>query len=278
MALNCAAIPDELLESELFGHEKGAFSGAVARRVGKFEAASGGTLLLDEISEMDARLQAKLLRALQEREVDRVGGASPVKIDVRVLATSNRDLQAEIRNGRFRADLFFRLNVVGVTLPALRERRTDIAALARHYAQHYARLNDVPHRPLSAAATAMLEAYHWPGNVRELENAMHRAVLLASSDEIGPEAIELDAAREAAPQLARSQPAHGATASVTGLVGRSVDDVERALILETLGHTSGNRTHAATILGISIRALRNKLKLYAQQGMEVTPPMAGEAA
>ncbi len=280
VALNCAAIPDELLESELFGHEKGAFSGAVARRLGKFEAASGGTLLLDEISEMDARLQAKLLRALQEREVDRVGGTSPVKIDVRVLATSNRDLQAEIRNGRFRADLFFRLNVVGVTLPALRNRRGDIAALARHYAQRYATLNDVPNRPLSSVALAMLEAYPWPGNVRELENAMHRAVLLAQGNEIGPDAIELEAAApapQAEPRGAASQ-TQGLGSPVSGLVGRSVDDVERALILETLGHTSGNRTHAATILGISIRALRNKLKLYAQQGMAVTPPMAGEAA
>ena len=275
VALNCAAIPDELLESELFGHEKGAFSGAVARRLGKFEAASGGTLLLDEISEMDARLQAKLLRALQEREIDRVGGAGPVKIDVRVLATSNRNLQAEITAGRFRADLFFRLNVVGLTLPALRTRRADIAALARHYAQHYAQLNDVPRRPLSAAALAVLEAYAWPGNVRELENAMHRAVLLAQGDEIAPDAIEL----EAAASIAEPATPRGPTGSpVSGLVGRSVDDVERALILETLGHTSGNRTHAATILGISIRALRNKLKLYAGQGMTVTPPMATEAA
>ncbi len=282
VALNCAAIPDELLESELFGHEKGAFSGAVARRLGKFEAATGGTLLLDEISEMDARLQAKLLRALQEREIDRVGGAGPVRIDVRVLATSNRDLQAEIAAGRFRADLFFRLNVVGVTLPALRTRRADIAVLARHYAGHYAHLNDVARRPLSAAALAMLESHSWPGNVRELENAMHRAVLLAQGDEIGPDAIELEGAApaigaRAAPATATpSTPTTGSPVSF--LVGRSVDDVERALILETLGHTSGNRTHAATILGISIRALRNKLKLYAGQGMAVTPPMAGEAA
>lgn len=280
VALNCAAIPEDLLESELFGHEKGAFSGAVARRLGKFEAASGGTLLLDEVSEMDARLQAKLLRALQEREVDRVGGSSPVKIDVRVLATSNRDLQAEIRSGRFRADLFFRLNVVGVVLPPLRNRRADIAALARHYAQHYAALNDVAHRPLSAAALSALEDYAWPGNVRELENTMHRSVLLARGGEIGIGAIELDGAPSPtsdAPAVATRS--SGATiSSVSGLVGRSVDDVERALIIETLGHTSGNRTHAATILGISIRALRNKLKLYAQEGLLVPPPMTGEAA
>ena len=283
VALNCAAIPDDLLESELFGHEKGAFSGAVARRLGKFEAASGGTLLLDEVSEMDARLQAKLLRALQEREVDRLGGSSPVKIDVRVLATSNRDLQAEIRNGRFRADLFFRLNVVGVALPPLRSRRGDIAPLARHYAQHYASLNDIPHRPLSTAALSMLEAYTWPGNVRELENAMYRSVLLAQGDEIGTDAIELEGApapvvdANGAPVGAAAPPV-GNTSSVSALVGRSVDDVERALIIETLGHTSGNRTHAATILGISIRALRNKLKLYTQQGLAVPRPMTGEAA
>ena len=199
---------------------------------------------------------------------------------MRVLATSNRDLQAEIAAGRFRADLFFRLHVVGVTLPPLRSRSGDIAALARHYAQRYATLNDVPGRQLSAPALAMLEAYPWPGNVRELENAMHRAVLLAQGSEIGPEAIELEAApprptNEPRPVTPQTQ---SPGSPVTGLVGRSVDDVERALILATLGHTSGNRTHAATILGISIRALRNKLKLYAQQGMAVTPPMAGEAA
>ena len=191
VALNCAAIPENLLESELFGHEKGAFSGAVARRIGKFEAASGGTLLLDEVSEMDVRLQAKLLRAVQEREIDRLGGAAPVKVDVRILATTNRDLLAEVRRGTFREDLYFRLNVVSLRIPPLRERPGDIAPLADHFARKYAEVNGLPFRPLSPDAMLRLTAHGWRGNVRELENAMHRAVLLASGSEIGIEAIEL---------------------------------------------------------------------------------------
>jgi DNA-binding NtrC family response regulator len=266
IALNCAAIPENLLESELFGHEKGAFSGAVARRCGKFEAADGGTLLLDEISEMDVRLQAKLLRAIQEREIDRVGGASPVRINVRILATSNRDLRCEIDARRFREDLYFRLNVVNLRLPPLRERPADIPALATHYARLYSQANGLPPRPLSKAALARLCAYGWRGNVRELENTLHRAVLLADGDEIGADAIDL--------QDAKPTP----TARAPGLVGRSVEDVERQLILETLSHTLGNRTHAAVILGISIRALRNKLRDYTQAGLHVPPPnMAGSA-
>jgi two-component system, response regulator FlrC len=273
VALNCAAIPDNLLESELFGHERGAFSGAVARRVGKFEAAHGGTLLLDEISEMDVRLQAKLLRAIQEREIDRLGGAAPVKVDVRILATSNRDLPAEVAAGRFREDLYFRLNVVALRLPALRERPGDIPALADHYARRYAELNGIPHRPLSRAALLRLGSHGWRGNVRELENTVHRAVLLAEGDEIGVEAIE----------LAPSSPAPAAEAPsgaspIGALVGRTMEEVERDLIIETLGHTLGNRTHAATILGISIRALRNKLRDYAQSGVAVPPPAGVGAA
>ncbi|MGI4950913.1 MAG: sigma-54 interaction domain-containing protein, partial [Janthinobacterium lividum] len=184
VALNCAAIPENLLESELFGHEKGAFSGAVARRLGKFEAATGGTLLLDEISEMDVRLQAKLLRAIQEREIDRVGGSAPVRVDVRILATSNRDLPQEVSAGRFREDLYFRLNVVGLRLPALRDRPGDIPALAEHYARRYAEVNGLPYRPVSRDALQRLVSYGWRGNVRELENTIHRAVLLSSGREI----------------------------------------------------------------------------------------------
>ncbi len=270
VALNCAAIPDNLLESELFGHEKGAFSGAVARRIGKFEAADGGTLLLDEISEMDARLQAKLLRALQEREIDRLGGAAPVKVNVRILATTNRDLPAEIQRGTFREDLYFRLNVVSLRIPPLRERPGDIAALAEHFARHYAEVNGLPFRPLSREALLRLGSHSWRGNVRELENAIHRAVLLAEGDLIGIEAIELG---PPAPAV------HSASGGgVASLVGRRVEEVERDLIIETLGHTMGNRTHAATILGISIRALRNKLRDYAAQGVAVPPPAAGVAA
>jgi DNA-binding NtrC family response regulator len=273
VALNCAAIPENLLESELFGHEKGAFSGAVARRIGKFEAADGGTLLLDEISEMDVRLQAKLLRALQEREIDRLGGAAPVAINVRILATTNRDLLAEVAAGRFREDLYFRLNVVSLLVPPLRERPGDIAALADHFARVYAEVNGVALRPLAAAAHRRLAAHAWRGNVRELENTIHRAVLLASGPEIGSEAIELSPGTPGAVAVVRS-----GEGGVAGLVGRTMEEVERDLILETLGHTLGNRTHAATILGISIRALRNKLREYAAKGIPVTPPAAYAAA
>jgi DNA-binding NtrC family response regulator len=272
VALNCAAIPDNLLESELFGHEKGAFSGAVARRIGKFEAAHGGTLLLDEISEMDVRLQAKLLRALQEREIDRLGGGAPVKVNVRILATTNRDLPAEVQRGTFREDLYFRLNVVSLRIPPLRERPGDIAALAEHFVRRYAEVNGLPFRPLSREALLRLGSHSWRGNVRELENAIHRAVLLAEGDLIGIEAIELG------PPATAVQPAGAGAGGVASLVGRRMEEVERDLIIETLGHTLGNRTHAATILGISIRALRNKLRDYAAQGVAVPPPAAGVAA
>jgi DNA-binding NtrC family response regulator len=270
VALNCAALPETLIESELFGHEKGAFSGAVARRIGKFEAADQGTLLLDEISEMDVRLQAKLLRAIQEREIDRLGGASSVPVNVRILATSNRDLPAEIARGRFREDLYFRLNVVGLALPPLRDRPGDIAALAEHYARHYAGVNGLPHRQLTQAALARLASLPWRGNVRELENTLHRAVLLAQGEAIDLEAIEVSPGGAAPPS--------GAPGGMAQLVGRRMEEVERDLILHTLTHTLGNRTHAATILGISIRALRNKLRDYAQAGAAVPPPQAGLAA
>ncbi len=270
VALNCAAIPENLLESELFGHEKGAFSGALARRVGKFEAADGGTLLLDEVSEMEPRLQAKLLRALQEREIDRLGGAGPVRVNVRILATTNRDLAREAERGTFREDLYFRLNVVTLRVPPLRERPGDVAALAEHFARRYAEVNGIGFRPLSPAALAVLVAHGWRGNVRELENTIHRAVLLAEGVEIGPEAVELTQAASVA-----AVPVAGGVAE---LVGRTMEEVERDLILQTVGHTLGNRTHAATILGISIRALRNKLRDYAAQGIPVPPPAQGVAA
>jgi two-component system response regulator FlrC len=266
VSVNCAAIPENLLESELFGHEKGAFTGASARRIGRFEEASGGTLLLDEVSEMDPRLQAKLLRAVQEREIDRLGGSRPVKVDIRLIATSNRDLEAEVAAGRFREDLLFRLNVVNLHLPPLRERRGDLRPLADHFTTKYASANGLPARPLSDAAFARLRQHAWRGNVRELENCIHRAVLLASGDEIGAEAILLqgDAIAGRAKEPSGGLP----------LVGRTVAEVERHLILETLQHTLGNRTHAATILGISIRTLRNKLRQYGGEGV-VIPPSSG---
>ena len=277
ISVNCAAIPDNLLESELFGHEKGAFTGAVARRIGKFEEANGGTLLLDEISEMDVRLQAKLLRAIQERVIDRVGGGKPVPVNIRILATSNRDLGEAVRAGTFREDLLFRLNVVNLKLPPLRERPADILELAQHFAQLYARANGVTPRPISDAAKRQLAMNPWPGNVRELENTMHRAVLLATGDEIGPEAILApDGTRfDPAKPAAVAHAALAAEAVTRALVGRTVADVERDLILETLKHCFGNRTHAANILGISIRTLRNKLNEYAGDGVPVPPPANG---
>jgi DNA-binding NtrC family response regulator len=282
VALNCAAIPENLLESELFGHEKGAFSGAAARRVGKFEAADGGTLLLDEIGEMDIRLQAKLLRALQEREIDRIGGNAPVKIDVRILATTNRDLLSEVTAGRFREDLYFRLNVISLHVPPLRDRPSDIQALADHFARRFAEVNGLPARLLSEGARRRLAGHPWRGNVRELENTLHRAVLLAQGDWIDVDAIEVAPShpgqgnRPSAPAAVES--AGTGTTGVAALVGRRMEEVERDLILETLHHTLGNRTHAATILGISIRALRNKLRDYNAAGVRVPPPPAGLAA
>jgi DNA-binding NtrC family response regulator len=280
ISINCAAIPEHLLESELFGHEKGAFTGAVARRVGKFEEASGGTLLLDEISEMDVRLQAKLLRAIQERVIDRVGGAKPVPVDIRIIATSNRDLAEAVRAGTFREDLLYRLNVVNLKLPPLRARPGDILELAQHFVERYSRENGIAKRPISEEARRMLVANPWPGNVRELENTMHRAVLLASGEEIDPDAIRMpDGSPIAAGQGADARLAATAAATAEavnrGYVGRTVADVERDLILDTLDHCLGNRTHAAKILGISIRTLRNKLNQYADEGMNVPGP--GEA-
>jgi two-component system response regulator FlrC len=278
ISVNCAAIPEALLESELFGHEKGAFTGAVARRIGKFEEANGGTLLLDEISEMDVRLQSKLLRAIQERVVDRVGGSRPVPIDIRILATSNRNLVDAVREGTFREDLLFRLNVVNLKIPPLRARPADIVELGQYFAKKYADANGVPVRALSADARRTLMANHWPGNVRELENTMHRAVLMAVGDEIGADAILAPDGERLDKAKTMPAVAHAAMAAeqvTRSLVGRTVADVERDLILETLKHCLGNRTHAANILGISIRTLRNKLNEYSDDGMAIPPPNGG---
>jgi DNA-binding NtrC family response regulator len=280
ISVNCAAIPEHLLESELFGHEKGAFTGATARRIGKFEEASGGTLLLDEISEMDVRLQAKLLRALQERVIDRVGGGKPVPVDIRVIATSNRNLSEEVRKGTFREDLLYRLNVVNLKIPPLRERPADVHELSAHFAKKYALANGMPVRPLSALARIELARGRFPGNVRELENTIHRAVLLSTGPEIGPEAIRNPdgAPLGSGPRDAASRAAETAESVTRNFVGRTIADVERDLIFDTLGHTRGNRTHAANILGISIRTLRNKLNQYDDEGFAVPPPPSGVAA
>src|SRR3954451_14874979 len=278
IAVNCAAVPEPLLESELSGHEKGSFTGAIARRIGKFEESSGGTLLLDEISEMDVRLQAKLLRAIQERVIDRVGGAKPVPVNIRIVATSNCNLAEAVKAGTFREDLLYRLNVVNVKIPPLRERPADVMELADHFVKLYAKANGVT-RVLSSEARAQLIANRWPGNVRELENAMHRAVLIAPSEGIGPESIIAPDGARLEEQRAAPAVAHATFAAevvTRALVGRTVADVERDLILETLKHCLGNRTHAANILGISIRTLRNKLNEYADGGIPITPAGAGE--
>ncbi|MGB8842391.1 MAG: sigma-54 dependent transcriptional regulator, partial [Aliidongia sp.] len=207
ISVNCAAIPEQLLESELFGHEKGAFTGAVARRLGKFEEANGGTLLLDEITEMHPRLQAKLLRAIQEREIDRVGGSQPVKVDIRVMATSNRDLDEAVRQGQFRDDLYFRLNVVTLRVPALRERLQDIETLTDYFARKYAEHNGYEFRGISDTARRQLLGHHWRGNVRELENTIHRAVLLAGGGMIDSDALLLTGGRLGGEPASAAKPA-----------------------------------------------------------------------
>src|SRR5690606_26332080 len=266
--------PDTLLESELFGHEKGAFTGAVARRLGKFEEANGGTLLLDEITEMDVRLQAKLLRAIQEREIDRIGGSKPVKVDIRLIATSNRNLAEEVAKGTFREDLLFRLNVVNLELPPLRSRPGDVELLAQHFVKKYEEVNGVPGRALAEAEAAGLRQAPWRGNVRELENTMHRAVLLATGAQIELADIRLPDGSALVDAAGGGAAEGGEAAGGGSLVGRTVADVERDLIIDTLKHCLGNRTHAANILGISIRTLRNKLKQYTDEGLVI--PAANE--
>jgi len=280
IAVNCAAIPANLMESELFGHEKGAFTGALSRRLGKFEEANGGTLLLDEISEMDVGLQSKLLRAIQEREIDRVGGSKPVKVNIRILATSNRDLEAEVKKGTFREDLYFRLNVISLMLPSLKDRVDDIPPLADYFIEKYSKANALPPRKLTAEAIAKLKSHPWPGNVRELENIMHRAVLMAQGNVIDEQAILLPASsRPVAQAPAAAAPQAAAPSSAprkpNELVGRTVGDVEKELILDTLDHCLGNRTQAAQVLGISIRTLRNKLKQYQDEGTPVKSATGG---
>ena len=264
VAVNCAAIPENLLESELFGYEKGAFTGAVSRRIGKFEEANGGTLLLDEISEMDLRLQAKLLRAIQEKEIDRIGGKKPIKVDARIIATSNRNMEKEVADGAFREDLYFRLNVVMIEIPRLAERPGDIEPLTNYFIDKYVEANGLDPVELSPEAFKALKSHKWPGNVRELENTIHRGVLLSTDGHLMPDALRL--------QHSSASEAPATESSAAGLVGQTVADVERGLIIDTLDHCLGNRTHAANILGISIRTLRNKLKQYSADGFSVPSP------
>jgi two-component system response regulator FlrC len=244
VAVNCAALPENLLESELFGYEKGAFTGANTFKPGKFELAHNGTILLDEIGEMAPLLQAKLLRVLQEHEVDRIGGKRPIPIKVRVIATTNKDLRKLIARGQFREDLFFRLNVVPMRIPALRDRKDDLAVLTHYFSKKYG----VAEAVLDAETLQLLERYGWPGNVRELENLIHRAFALRRRLKITPADL-FDHTVESAE--------HGELQA-----GQSVEEMERKLIMTTLEQTNGNRTHAAKLLGISLRTLRNKLREY----------------
>ena len=262
ISVNCAAIPENLLESELFGHEKGAFTGAVSMRAGKFEQANGGTLLLDEISEMDVKLQAKLLRAIQEREIDRVGGTKPVKVDIRLLATSNRNLMEYVRAGNFREDLYYRLNVVGIKIPPLRDRPKDIAKLSYHFAEKYCAVNGLEQKSITSEAIEKLQNHSWPGNVRELENTMHRAVLLAPKDIIDADAVMLldqstvDSNTQIGDQNGEYADDHA------GLLARTMATVERDVILGTMDRCLGDNSHAAAILGISIKSLQKRLQEY----------------
>lgn len=280
VAVNCAALPESLLESELFGHEKGAFTGAQNRKIGKFELAHGGTILLDEISEMDLALQAKLLRVLQEREVDRVGGKDPVSIDVRVLATTNRNLEETVRDGKFRADLYYRLNVIPLTLPPLRERKSDVRLLTEHFMRQYLGEN-APMLPEDVLGTLM--AHPWPGNIRELQNAVQRAAILSQGKTPRESDFLLSMDRRAyfdalktencessrihhmvSKEIVGQSESQGVSMQIRS--GTTVQEMERALILETLRATDDNRTEAAKLLGISIRTLRNKLHEYRGEG------------
>lgn len=250
--VNCAALSAGLLESELFGHEKGSFTGAHQRKIGRFELADGGTLLLDEVSEIGVELQPKLLRALQEREIDRVGGDRSIPVNVRIVATSNRDLEKAVAAGEFREDLFFRLSVIPINLPPLRERKKDIDALAQHFVQRFARENGCSIDGVTDAVRELFQEYHWPGNVRELQNSIERAIVLAETPILDVEDFSL--------------PGRGGFTLRNGNdgleAGLTVGEMEKRLIMKTLDYCKGNRTRAADMLGISIRTLRNKLNEY----------------
>ena len=252
VALNCAALPDTLAESELFGHEKGAFTGAIGRKIGKFEQANKGTVVLDEISEMPLPLQAKLLRVLQEKEVDRIGGTRPVPVDARVVAISNVDLKTAVADGKFREDLYYRINVIPLMIPPLRERKDDIELLARHFIEKFNLANGKKVAAIDPAALAQLLDHGWKGNVRELENVIERAVLIGEGPSVLPEHLLLDSSANNADPPDRLAVKAGCT----------VKQMEKQLIFQTLNEVEDNRTQAAELLGISIRTLRNKLHEY----------------
>ena len=285
--VNCAAISENLIESEFFGHERGAFTGATERREGRFELANMGTLLLDEVSEIPLALQAKLLRVLQEREFERVGGNRTIKVNVRIVATSNRDLLSYVEKGDFRQDLYYRLNVFPVHVPALRERVEDIPVLAEHFLRRFARKHGVKVTGFADSARSAMKSYRWPGNVRELQNTVERAVILSESGRpVAAAALGLpgdsmrfdtptalleataEAEAAAAPAPALPEAANPGVTDGTGSVLR-LDELEKQAILAALRQTAGNRTQAAAALGISIRTLRNKLQEYRDAGEAV---------
>jgi len=251
--ISCSALPETLLESELFGHEKGAFTGAIARRDGRFQLAHRGTIFLDEVGEMSPTTQMKLLRVLQEKEFEPLGSVQTLKVDVRVIAATNKDLTQEVKEGRFRDDLFYRLNVVPITLPPLRERKEDIPALAQHFFEVYRDKNQKGVKEISNKTMDLLSRYDWPGNIRELENCLERAVIMARGEVIAPADLP-------PPIQVLSRKEEGQTLDFPS--GISLEEVERALILKTLEETGGNRSRAAEILGINRRTLLNKLKEY----------------
>ena len=277
VALNCGAVTASLAESELFGHERGAFSGATERRVGRFEAAHAGTLLLDEISELPHDLQVKLLRVLQEREISRVGSSTSVAVDVRIIATSNRDLRQLVDAGEFREDLYYRLNVFPIHLPPLRDRLADVPALCATLAKRQARRFDRPPGAIGDDAFARLRGYHWPGNIRELGNVIERALVLSCGAAIAAKHIHLDHEVGTHELPGRSCPP-GKIDPLSQLRllggGETLSDLEREAILAILAICDGNRTHASRRLGISLRTLRNRLREYRQQGITVPGPQA----
>jgi two-component system response regulator FlrC len=267
VAINCAAIPDTLLEATLFGYEKGAFTGATQAQAGKFEQAQDGTLLLDEVTEMPLGLQAKLLRVLQEREVERVGGKKPVELNIRIVATSNRDIAEAVGKGAFREDLYYRLNVFPLLIPALRQRREDVVPLARHFLAEHGGRSGRPGLHLSAAAEEALLAHGWPGNVRELENVMQRAVIFSAGESVSVDALHLVAAPGAYAAHAPAMPPAPAAAPLEATRTDNMRDLEREHILDTLASVGGSRKLAGQRLGMSERTLRHKLKQYREAGL-----------
>lgn len=267
--VNCAALSEQLLESELFGHERGSFTGAHQRHIGRFELADGGTLLLDEVGEVSPAMQAKLLRVLQEEEFERVGGTQTIRVNVRVIAATNRDLVGEVAEGNFREDLYYRLHVLPLHIPPLRERQEDIAPLALHFAERYARQNGVSNPIIGDECRRRLCAHKWPGNVRELENVMQRAVILGADGKISPEDLVFGPANNTSAGMPQ-QELNMSLENIEfaeAIANHRMSDVERVAILATLERTGGNKTEAARRLGLTARTLSNKMKIWRQAGL-----------